>query len=157
MKSCPTCNRTFEDSFSFCLVDGAILSAPYDPQATQRVQEFRSTTPPRTEVMNSNAERDVPTVPPTIISRLLEPTLPFERPEPPTPAKLFESDAKAVRNENKTGRIVLGFGAGVVVAYFLSMLSNDPKDVIPLGLFFGLVGAVAGKFASSLIPLIKKS
>lgn len=32
MKSCPTCNRTFEDSFAFCLVDGAILSAPYDPK-----------------------------------------------------------------------------------------------------------------------------
>lgn len=27
MKSCPKCNRTFEDSFSFCLEDGAVLSA----------------------------------------------------------------------------------------------------------------------------------
>src|ERR687894_91460 len=34
MKSCPTCNRTFEDTFTFCLVDGSILSAPFDPQAT---------------------------------------------------------------------------------------------------------------------------
>jgi hypothetical protein len=34
MKSCPTCNRTFEDTFTFCLIDGSILSAPYDPQAT---------------------------------------------------------------------------------------------------------------------------
>ena len=34
MKSCPACNRTFEDTFTFCLVDGSILSAPFDPQAT---------------------------------------------------------------------------------------------------------------------------
>lgn len=34
MKSCPTCNRTFEDTFTFCLIDGSILSAPFDPQAT---------------------------------------------------------------------------------------------------------------------------
>jgi uncharacterized protein YegL len=34
MKSCPTCNRTFEDTFTFCLVDGSILSPPYDPKAT---------------------------------------------------------------------------------------------------------------------------
>lgn len=35
MKSCPTCNRTFEDTMSFCLVDGSILSAPFDPNARQ--------------------------------------------------------------------------------------------------------------------------
>jgi formylglycine-generating enzyme required for sulfatase activity len=35
MKSCPTCNRTFEDMMSFCLVDGSILSAPFDPNARQ--------------------------------------------------------------------------------------------------------------------------
>lgn len=34
MKSCPDCNRTFEDTLTFCLVDGAILSAPFDPEAT---------------------------------------------------------------------------------------------------------------------------
>jgi formylglycine-generating enzyme required for sulfatase activity len=33
MKSCPTCNRTFEDLMTFCLVDGSILSAPFDPKA----------------------------------------------------------------------------------------------------------------------------
>lgn len=29
MKGCPVCNRTFEDSMSFCLADGSILSAPF--------------------------------------------------------------------------------------------------------------------------------
>lgn len=36
MKSCPICNRTFEDTMTFCLVDGAILSAPFDPNARRR-------------------------------------------------------------------------------------------------------------------------
>ena len=33
MKSCPTCNRTYpDDTLAFCLMDGAVLSAPYDPR-----------------------------------------------------------------------------------------------------------------------------
>src|ERR1700704_849570 len=28
MKSCPTCNRTFENIMTFCLEDGSVLSAP---------------------------------------------------------------------------------------------------------------------------------
>ncbi len=35
MKKCPNCGRTFEDeTLSFCLEDGALLSASYDPEAT---------------------------------------------------------------------------------------------------------------------------
>jgi len=35
MKKCPRCNRTYHDeTFSFCLEDGAVLSAPFDPDAT---------------------------------------------------------------------------------------------------------------------------
>lgn len=31
MKSCPSCNRTYEDTYTFCLVDGASLSVPNVP------------------------------------------------------------------------------------------------------------------------------
>jgi IPT/TIG domain len=35
IKQCPQCNRTYDNEiFSFCLDDGALLSAPYDPDAT---------------------------------------------------------------------------------------------------------------------------
>jgi hypothetical protein len=35
MKKCPQCKRTYaDDSFSFCLADGALVSASYDPDAT---------------------------------------------------------------------------------------------------------------------------
>ena len=31
MKRCPACSRTYEDTLTYCLVDGSILSAPFDP------------------------------------------------------------------------------------------------------------------------------
>lgn len=47
MKTCPTCNRTYnDDTLSFCLYDGAILvsGAPVDPHATQQAPA-----PPQTD------------------------------------------------------------------------------------------------------------
>ena len=29
MKRCPTCSRTFEDTLTYCLIDGSVLSAPF--------------------------------------------------------------------------------------------------------------------------------
>ena len=52
MRRCPTCNRTYaDDTFVFCLDDGAGLSAPYDLQATLPVSAARDTDPPRTEIL----------------------------------------------------------------------------------------------------------
>jgi hypothetical protein len=35
MKRCPNCNRTFwDDTYTFCLDDGTLLSAPFDPEQT---------------------------------------------------------------------------------------------------------------------------
>jgi cytoskeletal protein RodZ len=46
MKSCPTCNRTYsDDTITFCLVDGSILSAPYDSEATQAFPYPQNTEP----------------------------------------------------------------------------------------------------------------
>jgi Flp pilus assembly protein TadG len=54
MKRCPQCNRTYaDDSITFCLADGALLSAPYDSEATQRIPLPRTTNPPPTEVLPS--------------------------------------------------------------------------------------------------------
>lgn len=39
MKRCPTCNRTYSaDTFTFCLEDGALLSAPFDSEKTLVIQ-----------------------------------------------------------------------------------------------------------------------
>jgi hypothetical protein len=63
MKSYPTCNRPFEDSFIFCLADGAILSVPFDSEATQRIPEARKTDPPPTEILPGNVS-----LPPTVLT-----------------------------------------------------------------------------------------
>jgi hypothetical protein len=67
VKSCPTCNRTFEDTFTFCLVDGAILSAPFDPHATLTIPEQRQTELPPTEVLHPQ-EKTKEELPPAIAS-----------------------------------------------------------------------------------------
>jgi hypothetical protein len=52
MKSCPTCNRMYaDDAFTFCLDDGALLSAPYDPNSTLQIPAARDTDQPRTEIL----------------------------------------------------------------------------------------------------------
>jgi cell division septation protein DedD len=44
MKQCPTCSRTYADeSLSYCLDDGALLSASYEPEETQRIPAARAT------------------------------------------------------------------------------------------------------------------
>src|SRR5947199_3042084 len=56
MKSCPTCNRTYpDDTLAFCLMDGSVLSAPYDPSET-RAAPPRSNEPPPTEVISAQAK-----------------------------------------------------------------------------------------------------
>ena len=43
IKRCPSCNRTYSDeSIAFCLADGSLLSAPFDPSAEEA---------PRTEIL----------------------------------------------------------------------------------------------------------
>jgi hypothetical protein len=52
MKQCPTCKRTYaDDGFTFCLDDGALLSAPYDPKSGKPVSTIRSSGPPPTAVL----------------------------------------------------------------------------------------------------------
>src|SRR5258708_14042138 len=79
MKHCPTCNRTFDDTMSFCLVDGTILSAPFDPHVTHQNTAGRQTDPAPTEILKSAAniadptptrqeEREPTLLPPTVAS-----------------------------------------------------------------------------------------
>jgi hypothetical protein len=66
VKSCPTCNRTYpDDTLAFCLVDGSILSAPYDPQATIRAAVPDSMAQ-RTEVLASNDLLSIPSLDKTL-------------------------------------------------------------------------------------------
>jgi hypothetical protein len=57
MKTCPTCNRTYADeSLTYCLADGSLLSAPYDPEATHRLHLPPGSNSAQTEVLLSNSQ-----------------------------------------------------------------------------------------------------
>jgi hypothetical protein len=52
MKQCPRCKRTYADeTLLYCLDDGSMLSAAYDPAATQVMPSPRTTNAGPTEVM----------------------------------------------------------------------------------------------------------
>ena len=58
MKRCPECNRTYaDDTITFCLADGALLSAPFDPQATLRIPPHRRTNETPTEAFHDVPRR----------------------------------------------------------------------------------------------------
>jgi hypothetical protein len=82
MKSCPTCNRTFEDTFTFCLIDGSVLSAPFD-ETGKAVPPDRDSSPPRTEVLTGASE--LASLPQTQAAppQNFQPTI--TAPPPPTP------------------------------------------------------------------------
>lgn len=64
MKRCPSCNRTYSDeTISFCLADGALLSPSYDSAREQG---------PPTEIMPPQTR---PAVPPTQSSNTVMPTI----------------------------------------------------------------------------------
>jgi hypothetical protein len=69
MKKCPQCKRTYaDDAFTFCLEDGALLSAPYDPGEEKPVSQKRAMSPP-TDVMpaprDAQPTATIPSPPPT--------------------------------------------------------------------------------------------
>lgn len=148
MKSCPTCNRTFEDTFTFCLVDGAILSAPFDPLSTRSIPEPRQTEPPPTEFLRPQEEIKQE-IPPTIAS-----PQPEQKPEElastiAVPAPAFESPQSLdlpVQLEQKSKRsnwiliaIVMLITIGGIIGIIASRkqakevsLETQPQKIEPL-------------------------
>ncbi len=79
MKRCPTCDRTYaDDTTTFCLADGSLLSAPYDPEATQRIPA-RLTNPAPTELLTDS------TPPPQVLPYYSAQTYPPPRKSRATP------------------------------------------------------------------------
>jgi hypothetical protein len=63
MKSCPTCNRTYpDDTLAFCLVDGSILSAPYELENPGRASSPQRNSLQPTEVLNPTIASPQPTI-----------------------------------------------------------------------------------------------
>jgi hypothetical protein len=135
MKICPTCNRAYDDeTFTFCLDDGSILSTTYDPQKTERIPAPRSTDPPPTEVL-------YPVTRPVKPTPELHPTIPAPQPTPdlqPTipalrPPSLYSDKPQYQSPEKRSGKTGLVIGVAVLLGIILgvgltvSFLSSD-KD-----------------------------
>lgn len=123
MKTCPTCNRTYnDDTLSFCLHDGAILmSGAADPQATQRIP-----VPPKTDPQASNDIYTAPT---------------WSPPPPQAPASQLQYGAWAEpqkRGNRKLWAVIaaaaavlllaVGVGAGIILSRGSLFGENDSRD-----------------------------
>ena len=136
MKSCPTCKRTFEDTFTFCLIDGSVLSAPYDPEAPHAVPTRRDTSPP-TEILTS--DHQAPELAPTRVA------IPADSSDQrtittPAPARVqFDhatQSAASPRKSSSISKVLIAVAAvsvlgvvilGVLVAVQFSSQKRPPK------------------------------
>jgi hypothetical protein len=116
MKQCPKCQRTFsDDTLSFCLSDGALLSAPYDHPSTQR-NLAHSTNPHDTLIVPSVSRHHLPT---ETMEPLETPTLrPSRAPTlPNSQAPTLKMELVRPRSRIKliTGAMILLVAAAAVV------------------------------------------
>jgi tetratricopeptide (TPR) repeat protein len=103
MKSCPTCNRTFEDTLTYCLIDGSILSAPFDPHATLIIPEARQTQQQQpTALLGSYSKHQSTT-------EALHPFVAFEQP---------------VKKSNRLPWVIGGIVALLIVAASIAYIVN---------------------------------
>ena len=113
MKKCPTCNRTYaDDTLRFCLDDGSILSAAYDPQATQRMPARRGGDSQSTEIL-LHPEKAAD----TIESRSY-PTMP----SPPSPA--FVGQAGPTRRDQARGWPWLLLSIPILLVVLIAVLGG---------------------------------
>lgn len=116
MKVCPSCKRAYADeTLTFCLDDGSILSTSYDPPATQRIPAPRITDQAPTEVLYPASE-------PSLQSTMAAPQPPFYSEKPP----LQSSE----RRSHRTGLvlavgILLGAILAVVITISFMLLGNN--------------------------------
>jgi hypothetical protein len=92
MKRCPTCARTYpDDTLAFCLIDGSVLSASFDPERSGADRGRNST---ETQVLNPTIPSDSsPTIQPTI--RTPAPQVPPLYVENRPPSQSVEKRSKA--------------------------------------------------------------
>ena len=113
MKECPTCHRTFEDTFTFCLIDGSILSAPFDP--TEKRTAGQSQEAPPTEIMRAATDAGLPSEP-------LQSTIRAPVPQLPHVNQLSEP----VRTVSNTVRVTPLFRAALAIRGILTFIAIIP-------------------------------
>lgn len=154
MKSCPTCNRTFEDTLTYCLVDGSILSAPFDSHRTMRIPEVRKTEPSKTEVLpragvGNNAELapTFPAAPLTYNPNVLPPRFQGSTPAPRRTTSKLGLWLKLILA--LLFAPVLSFGMGLVGGFLvINLIPRSPRTQENLNVAFAII------FLSTLVTLL---
>lgn len=134
MKRCPKCKRTYaDDAFTFCLEDGALLSAPYDPEKKEEpISTILSGGPPPTAVLPNSASRsqeretDPVALSPTIAA-------PSPRSEPATTPTRSSGTAAPVRRRSLLPLfLAIALGVPIVAGgIYLAVLSSaDCPDFV---------------------------
>jgi len=102
MKSCPTCHRTYpDDTLAFCLIDGSLLSAPFDGQTGPSYPSRNE--PPPTEILHQRPSRAE--------------TIPAPRPQPTMPTYPSSQPPSQSVPKSSSGKwIALGVAAFAVLA-----------------------------------------
>lgn len=134
IKECPTCKRTYEGhSFTFCLADGALLSAPFDPNATKVLSEPVRLDPPAT----------VPAARPKVESPISE---------PPTLAVNYQP-LPAIGNPKSLAIESLSTDENVATVSFASAAGGIKR--LRLGLFvLATLCVFAAIYTASMIPAL---
>lgn len=161
MKSCPTCNRTFaDDSITFCLVDGSILSAPYDPQATLIIPDARSANPAVTEVLPKKDLPETIVAPPTVApSHNAAPQVRTDSGQITARPSEIKKGIRQVLKVSFWG-IIIGMILGTIIRYvgLVQWYRYPPNDFFSaeIIIFGTLVGGLIGAFVIPIIWAITK-
>lgn len=123
IKECPTCKRTYSDqSITFCLADGSLLSAPFDPQATHDSPVSHSSERRPTEVMNIAASSSLPPTQPAIGLKDVPPTI--ASPIPLHVEKQMIDDSSTTQRAVAKSIYLLSIFVGLAVGFFLRTLNR---------------------------------
>lgn len=127
MKRCPECNRTFEDTLTYCLVDGSILSAPFDPYATLTIPESRETEPAPTVVLLP--EESIREIPPTVASPQIaqkpeELVSTMAAPAPVVKSRQLISAKQPARKSNELAWFIIVFGSIFILFFIFWILTK---------------------------------
>jgi hypothetical protein len=133
MKSCPTCKRTYpDDNLAFCLMDGAVLSAPYDPAEPPRRPATHGSMAPPTEILNAPKVTAETSPPLQSTIRGPVPQVPFL----PSNKEAHDSPSKQNRSPGRLRWIILVI---LLILWLLGFLSHIGGSLIHFFLFIAVI------------------
>lgn len=136
MKSCPTCNRTYpDDMLAFCLMDGAVLSASYDPSDTERRPAPRGSNAPPTEVLSA-PKVTVETSPP------LQSTIRAPAPQEPILPADKEPHYSQGKQNRSPGLLRWAILVIVLILWLLGLIAHIGGSLIHFLLFVAVIALI---------------